>query len=194
MDKISFIQVYIDKCDTITSSNDWCDAGKTEDEIIGVFSNEIKNITNRLTGYHYNGDSNHIENIKILKQKLLNHAANIKEERSKREHELELARLKQPNISAHAEASPTQNQNASVAVSVAVSLEQSLKLIEDISENKLSSSDKESLRELLYSLEGVKATKDKSKFWSKSKDILKFVADKGADAAIAALPLIISGL
>ncbi|MCL2459967.1 MAG: hypothetical protein FWF19_01215 [Euryarchaeota archaeon] len=206
MDKIAFIEEYIGKCDIVITNNDIDEAKKLQKEIVRTFSSEIGNIHSGLSNYRPfiagvgkktnpqygsgNLSADYLEDIGLLRQKLINYICNIEEERSKREHELELARLKQPLVSAHAEANPVQNQS----VIVRVTLEQTLKLIDDISEDNLSSADKKALKEQLYSLEGIKTTNDKNELWNKAKEILKFIADKGADAAIAALPLIMSGL
>ena len=192
MDKIELIQEYIDRCDIIIESNNTIEAKNMSNEIIGVFSKEIENITKNLSNYTglINSVINYVEDIKLLKQKLINYMSTINEEYTKREHELELARLKQPHFTAHAESNPVQNQN----IAITVTLEQTINNLDDIPESNLASSDKETLKELLYSLEGIKVTKDKDKFWNKAKEILGFLANKSADAAITVLPLIMSGL
>ena len=122
----------------------------------------------------------------MLKQKLRNHLANIQQEKDKQDIELELARLKQPVISASA--------NVNNQVQISINISQVIENVQQISEESLSTSDKETLEGYLYSLEGIKALNDKNKFWEKSKEVLKFLADKGADAAVAVLPYLIKGL
>jgi len=193
MDKIIFIQKFIDRCEVIINSKNINDARKIEDEIISIFANEIATILRGLDDHDYSG-SDYLLNVELLKQKLLNYQANIKEEHKKMEHELKLAQLSQPTVSVHAEASPVQNQSANLSATVTVNLDFTLKLIDEISNDSLSIDDKEQLTEKLYSFEGVRSMNDKSKTWDKAKDILKFVANKGADAAIAVLPLVLAGL
>lgn len=170
--KIGFIEDYIRRCDDASG-----DEAKTlAYEIVNAFYGDVK----WQTSYPENLG---LRNLKAILNNLL---ADIEWKIMQMEHESELARLKQPLVSAHAESSPVQNQS----VNITISLEQTLSLIDEIPENKLSADDKEALREKLYSLEGVKSTKDKTKIWEKAKEVLKFLADKGADAAIAALPLV----
>ena len=198
MDKIEFIESYINRCDEVVVSKSTADAKILQSEIIGVFQSEITDIKNKLDNYSGLGffDKDHqvdfIGDIKLIKQKLINYAINIQRGQAKIEYELELARLKQPQISAYAEANPT--QTATATSNVAITIEQAIKQLDEISEDSLSANDKDILKEYLFSLEGIKAAKDKKKFWSKAKEILIFIADKGADAAIATLPLIIAGL
>lgn len=189
-EKIKFIQDYINQCDEVINSENYSQAEQLEYDIIGVFNSEINNIKNQLDMYslHSNTATDYIGDIKILKQKLINYQINLKSEAEKQKYDLEMARLKQPNISAHAESNQTQNNT----ININVSLPDAIRQIEDITENELSSEDKETLKDYLYSLEGIKTTKNKSAFWDKTKGILKFLADKGADAAIAVLPYIIA--
>lgn len=198
MEKLEFIKSYINRCDEVILSGYIADADKLQNEIIGIFESEITDIKNMLDNYSWAGfnDSNRevdfIGDIKLIKQKLINYMVNLQAEQNKMNYELELARLKQPKLSAHAEANPT--QTATATSNVNISIEQTIKQLDEIPENILSSIEKDILKELIFSLEGSKAARDKNKFWDKAKEILKFIADKGADAAIATLPYIISGL
>lgn len=189
-EKIKFIQDYINQCDEVINSGNYSQAKQLEYDIIGVFNSEINNIENQLDMYslHSNTATDYIGDIKILKQKLINYQINLKSEAEKQKYDLEMARLKQPSISAHAESNQTQNNT----ININVSLPDAIRQIEDITENELSSEDKEILKDYMYSLEGIKTTKNKSAFWDKTKGILKFLADKSADAAIAVLPYIIT--
>lgn len=196
MDKIEFISFYIDKCDEIIKSGNVREADELQDEIIGVFEPEIGNIRGQLDNYSGYYSSNHqvdfIGDLKLLKQKLTNYVMNIKEEANKRQYALELARLNQPVVTANAEA--VQEQVTTITTNIDISISRIITQLDEIEDNKLSKEDKEVLKEYAYSLEGIRATKDKSKFWDRSKEVLKFIADKGVDVAIAMLPYIISGL
>lgn len=191
MDKIEFIESFIAECDSVLDSGSASEAKQLEKEILSTFSSEINNIQKQLDTYSFsamNSDIDYIGDIKLLKKKLQNHSINIQDEINKRNYKLELARLKQPNISANAEANQTTN------VGIEINIEQVIRQIDDIPNKSLSEEDKDTLKEYIYSLEGVKATKNKSLFWNKSKEVLKFLVDKGADAAISILPYIIEGL
>jgi len=196
MNKLDFIDSYIKLCDEVISSSNTSEAKKLQDVIIGIFGSEITDIKDMLDNYRgYYSSPRQIDfigDIKLIKQKLLNYKFNLQDKQKKVEYKLELARLKQPQIFAHAEANPTQSTTASF--NIAITVEQTIKCLKEIPENCLSSSDKNTLQDFLFSLEGIKAAKDKSKFWDITKGVLKFLADKGADAAIATLPFIITGL
>lgn len=196
MSKIEFINKYIEKCDNAINLNNSQKAKELQKEIIGIFQSEITDIKNGLDNYSglglydINFEVNYIADIKLLREKLLNYVENINEEKEKREYELELARFKQQNISANAEVI----SNQSVTTNYETSITNTIELINNISKEKLSDNDKKTLQEYIYTLDGIKNTKDKNKFWEKTKDVLHFIADKCADAAIAILPYIISGL
>lgn len=194
MNKLEFIKSYIDKCDEVISSQSTSKANKLQDEIIGVFESEIKDIRSMLSTYSmiFDNPVDFIEDIRIIKQKLLNYFFNIQVEQEKMNHEIELAKLKQPCVSAYAESNPM--QTATMTSNINITIEQTVTKINHISESSLSKQDKETLVELLSSLDESKAINDKSKFWEKTKGVLKFLADKGADAAIATIPYILSGL
>jgi len=191
MNKIELIQEYIDKCEAVMSSNNHNEAKILQQEIVVVFKSEIPSIIDKLSNYSGGGrGKDFMDDLRILKPKLTNYVCNIKEEHSKREHELELVRLNQLHISTHVEANPTQNQT----LNATITLNNTIKQIDDIPEDSLSENSKDELKELLYSLEGIKGTKNKGKTWDKAKEILKFLVDKSADTAIAVLPYILFGL
>lgn len=195
MDKISYIDEYIERCNRIIESKDSASADSLSDEIIGVFSDEIGNITDKLDAYmsHYSHEStDYLGDVALLRQKLLNYKFNLQQEKDKMAHELELARLRQPTITAHAESNQSQVQSTSNNISITI--ENTIKKIDEIPEENLSADDKEKLKEYLYSLEGMRVSKNKAKFWDKAKEVLKFLVDKGADAAITILPYIVYGI
>lgn len=192
MDKLEFIEFYIRSCDAVINCEYVDGARELQDEIIGVFGSEIPDIKNKLKSYGPKDQIDFIGDIKLIKQKLINYEINFQNIQNKMKYDLELARLKQPQLSAHAEANPT--QTATATANVTVTVEQAIKQIDKISEDSLSNIDKDKLKEYLYSLEGIKAARDRNKLWVKAKEILKFIADKGADAAIAGLPFIITAI
>ena len=195
MDKILYIDEYIERCNRIIDAKDSASADLLSDEIIGVFSDEISNITDKLDAYNYHGDyeiTNYLGDIKLLRQKLLNYKFNLQLEQDKMANNLEIARLSQPSITAHAESNQSQVQSTSTNISITI--ESTIRKIDEIPSETLSADDKEKLKEYLYSLEGMRVSKNKAKFWDKTKEVLKFTIDKGADAAIALLPYIVNGL
>jgi len=188
MNKKEFVQSYIDRCNTVIADNDSKAADKLQDEIIGVFEHEITDIKNMLDNYsmcHYGESSSavdYIGDIKLLQKRLENYAIDIQHKKEESDRELELARLKQPTM--------TQTTN----VTVNVTIDQTIEQINQIPAENLSDAEKETLIGNLYDIEKYKKTGNKSKAWDVAKGVLKYLADKGADAAVAALPLIIQGL
>lgn len=198
MTKLEKIYSYIKRCDAVIGSRNMKDAKKLQSDIIGVFKNEIKDIEDQLDNFDWivsNGSPRQVDFIgdaDLLKQKLENHAANIKAdndaEKRKMKHELEMAKFSQPIASAYVQANQTQTIN------IEISFEEVEKQIDKINESQLSSNDKETLKEYLIKLDNIKSKKDKVKFWNKAKEVLDFILDKGVDVAIAMLPYIISGI
>ena len=190
-DKLVGLQSYIDRCnEAITSKNVPRTLLK---RILAVYETEIKDLSKHLHRPHnaaYGTTDSNIEDAIILREQLINYAANIRSEHAKMAQELELARLKQPNVSAHAESNPTQT----TTVNTTVTIEQTIKNIDELPKDVLSPEDKEALKELLYSLEGTKAAKDKRKIWDKSKNLLTVILEKGFDVAIVALPYILAAM
>ena len=71
-----------------------------------------------------------------------------------------------------------------------ISFEDARKTINDMS--SLSENEIEEIQSKINALEEIVNSKEsKSKKWSKAKDIIKWVADKGVDVGIALLPLIL---
>ncbi len=188
MNKIEFVQSYVDRCIDVIESNDPKAAKELQDEIVGVFEPEINGLKVMLDNYSEdaafltNYVTDYIGDIKLLQKKLLNHLINMQCTAEKHKYDLELARLKQPVM--------TQTTN----VSVQITIEQTIQQIQELPDESLSNADKQTLIENLYDIEKHKKTGDKVKAWDVAKGVLKFLADKGADAAVAALPLIIQGL
>lgn len=196
MSKLDFLDSYIKRCDEVIVANDYNAAKILQTQIISTFENEIKNIKSELDNYSMAGlyesgrRVDFLGDLRLLKQKLENYHHNIQEEEKRRDYELELARLSQPVISASAEATQTVNNTIKFNVSICEVVDK----IDGISADQLSNCDKEKIKEYLYSLEGIKATKDKNKFWNKAKELLKYLLDKGIEVGIAVLPYILGGL
>lgn len=159
--------------------------------------------------YYYMSDRpNYIKDIRKLKSKLeydkavlldeLEKAILItKEEKEKRE--LERLRLQSEiskngiQVNAYG-GSSNANSTANSSSIVTISIEQTIGAIDEIPSDVLSEEEKERLQNDLYTLEGIKTTKNKKKFWDKAKPILSFLTEKGADALIAVAPYIITAL
>lgn len=194
MNKLDFIDEYIKRCDEILTANNYSAAKDIQTEIISTFENEIPSIRGELDNYSMAGvyqnnrTVDFLGDLKLLKKKLENYYFNIQEEDKRREYSLELARLSQPVVTASAESNPV------VYNTIQVSLTNVMEQLDKMATEEISDGDKNAIKELLYSLEGIKSTKDKHKFWEKAKCVLVKILDKGIDVGIAILPYITNGL
>ncbi|MCI1930964.1 MAG: hypothetical protein LKJ13_04640 [Clostridia bacterium] len=196
--KIQFIQEFIDKCDDIINNQDSKKAKELENEIIGVFSNEISKLTSCLelssiTPHLEGRNPNYLKDIHLLKMKLMNYIRNLESQIKESEYKLELARLQAQGVNINnsntANNSNNSSSNAKVDSTAIITLDQVSETISQIPEQYLTASQKEELELKLESLEENKNSKDKEKVKGKFTDVLKFISDK-AEAGIAVLPYI----
>lgn len=181
-DKITFVQSFIDRCEKAFEMADVESAKQLFNEIIGTFDSDIKNIKSGLDSFSEERRKavffgrpiqpiNFVNELKILKLKL-----------EKLKIELEMpAKDKGPLISL----TQVQNQTTNVQIDFDITVS----AIEKIPDSSLSQEDKEILLGKLTSLKGCS---DKKTKWDKCKGILKWLADKGVDVAIAVLPYLLS--
>ena len=194
MDKIAFVNSYIEKCDDVISRKNVDEAKKLQTEIISTFDDEINNIRRELDNYSFAGlyssgrTIDFIGDLVLLRQKLQNYSCNLKEEEKKQEHALELARLSQPILTATAEANQEMTANINITISNVI------ESLDSIPEEQVTSAEKETIKDYLYSMEGISSTKNKDKLWDKAKELLKYLLDKSFDVAIAILPYIVKTL
>lgn len=184
MGKIDTLQKYIDACDEVKSHSK-TEKDKLIDEIVNVYNNEIENIYDGLDMYQWTNDVNDIDynsDIRKIKAKLINYKDNLELEEQKRKDAIEIARLKQGNINLSA------NANNSNNININITLEQVIKNIEQIPEEAMSNDDKDDLEDKLSVIDAAVKSGKKEKAKEKVVGVLKFLADKGADALIAVLP------
>lgn len=84
--------------------------------------------------------------------------------------------------------------SATATATVTISISNTIEAINQLPHDVINKEEKEKLKDDLYTLEGIKTTKNKSEFWEKAKPVLTFLADKGADAMLVAAPYIIKAL
>lgn len=180
--KIKLIDAYIEKCE---KCKDYSVAKNLTDTIVSVFKNDIADITDGLDSYNpvhvyenLNGENvriDYISDVKLLGEKISYYKASL---------EYEIDKLQKNNV-------PFVSVNQNTNISIALSLEQTINLIESIPNEKLSPDEKEQLEGKLSKL-GTE--KEKSKVWDKAQSVLKWIADKGVEVGIAALPYIVEML
>lgn len=183
--KIELIDEYIHQCETTESDKFEC----LIETIVTLFKKDISDIAQGLEYYdqfHLKArlglerepvETDYTYDIKLLKQKLEYYKATL---------EYELEKTKDSNIPL---ISVSQNQTNQISVNI--SLEQTITVIEAIPDDKLSQDEKEQLEGKLSKLN---TEKDKSKLWEKTQSALKWIADKGVEVGIAALPYIVEAL
>lgn len=182
MGKIEMLDYYIKKADEIIASNDINDARIFQNEIIAVYENEIKNIREMLDSYSWatsldNHKVDYIGDVKLLKAKLINYKNNLETGLYK-----EFLPYKANTLNV------TQNSSQNMNNTVQITFEQTISAVEKLSDEILSQTDKEIL---LGKLTAISNTNDKSTRWEKIRDILKWIANRGIEVGIAALPYIV---
>lgn len=188
-EKEKLIDSYIARCDGTT---DRLEANKLQDEIIGVFGNEIPNIGVSLDRGSYGVGKfvpvDYCGNIKLLKAKLVNHKINIKQGNTFVNND---SGKGAKNGQASVVVQQYNNQSMSSNVSVSITLEQTIENINQLPESALSSDDKELLAGKLAQ---ISVEKEPESRWEKAKGALKWIAEKGIEVGIAALPYIVEAL
>lgn len=183
-DKVSFIQSFVDRIDAAIAANDVDGAKRLQSEIISTFASDIPNITSQLdarAGYHVYRQLNgkidtpikYIEDLGILRNRLVKLQLDIKEP------------IKETSSTPLISLTQIQNQTTNIQIDFDITVS----AIEKIPDSSLSQEDKEILLGKLTSLKGCS---DKKTKWDKCKGILKWLADKGVDVAIAVLPYLLS--
>lgn len=178
IEKIKFIDGFINEIDKILENKDVDNAEKQQKNIIAVFGSEISNIKNGLSNYDMCGlyDDNYkpdfLGDIEILKSKLLNYKANIYMEGDKKNAQ---------NI--------IYNENISnINTTIVITINDTIEKINHFPDNLISKEEKEAIEDKLASLEMSVKSKDKSKIKSKIANVLKYIGDKSIDVTIALLP------
>lgn len=178
IEKIKFIDGFINEIDKILENKDVDNAEKQQKNIIAVFGSEISNIKNGLSNYDMCGlyDDNYkpdfLGDLEILKSKLLNYKANIYMEGDKKTAQ---------NI--------IYNENISnINTTIVITINDTIEKINHFPDNIVSKEEKEAIEDKLASLEMSVKSKDKSKTKSKIANMLKYIGDKSIDVTIALLP------
>ena len=160
MGKIDTLQKYIDACDE--KRNNTHDKYEFIQQVFGVYDNEIENIHSGLDMYRWGHDGktpDYDGDIIKIKEKLINNNINL-----------------------------SANANNSNNINISITLEQAIKNIEQIPEETMSKDEKDDLEDKLSGIDAAVKSGKKEKAKEKIAGVLKFLADKGADALIAMLP------
>lgn len=175
--KAEMINEYIARIEDAISKNDQNEAGDLVREIVGVYEAEIEGLGRHLSFY---SGGYEIDNAKKVRARLKNYVLNLQ------------AGLYKPFQDKGA-ITVTQTAEQKVETVVQVSLEQTVKLINELPEETLSADDKEKLNGKLAGLSAQNGM-DKATRWETAKSVLKWIADKSVEVGLAALPYIMEAM
>ncbi len=190
MAKIDTLNSVIEQCDKLINmvERDYPDVEEGSIEkfvyrMVNTYYANIPNLTYCVTGRDFNEQEDMLDSLTSLKTMLINYKDELEDTHKQS--------TRRDNNMTNININQIQKNQQSQIVKVSSTFEQTIIAIHDIPTNVLSENDKDILIEKLNSLEIV-ANKDKNnkyKVWEKVKGILTWVADKGADAGIALLPI-----
>ena len=179
-EKIKIIDEYIGRLNDAIEGNDREKAKKLQTEIIAVYEPEIDSLKSELDNYNFahfgtNTPVDYVGDAKLLKAKLQNYKLNL------------ASGLYKPFQSAEGAVTVTQHVNQDVNATLVVTFEQVIHNIQQLPDSVLSDEEKE-----VFSgkIAAISAEKDKEKRWGKVCSALKWIAEKGIQVGIAALPYI----
>lgn len=181
-EKIKFIEEYIEKLQKAIDTKDSKGADRLQDEVIAIFDSEIDDIRGSLDNYsyvHINGTPvDFLGDAEILKGKLINYKLNLQSG-------LCFSKNNQSGINV------TQQVTQQVQNDIRLSFEQVVSQIQDMPTNNLPDEEKDIL---CGKLTAIEMSKDKNSRWAKVQDTLKWIAEKGIEVGVAALPYIAKAL
>ena len=198
MEVVKMLDDYIEKLDNAQNLSS-PDLGQLIEEITKVVFDDSEVMELCLNYYlSYNEYDDFLSDVQKLKAKLkYKRATIIDENKTTEEHEQREIEKLRLQVELAKESSAVHNHNINnvenkniINNTMNISFEDARKTINDMS--SLPENEIEEIQSKINVLEEIVNSKEsKSKKWSKAKDIIKWVADKGVDVGIALLPLIL---
>lgn len=198
MEVVKLLDDYIEKLDNAQNLSS-SDLGQLIEEITRVVFDDSEVMELCLNYYSsYNEYDDFLSDVQKLKAKLkYKRATIIDKNKTTEEHEQREIEKLRLQVELAKESSAVHNHNINnvenkniINNTMNISFEDARKTINDMS--SLSENEIEEIQSKINALEEIVNSKEsKSKKWSKAKDIIKWVADKGVDVGIALLPLIL---
>ena len=198
MEVVKLLDDYIENLDNAQNLSS-SDLGQLIEEIARVVFDDSEVMELCLNYYlSYNEYDDFLSDVQKLKAKLkYKRATIIDENKTTEEHEQREIEKLRLQVELAKESSAVHNHNINnvenkniINNTMNISFEDARKTINDMS--SLSENEIEEIQSKINALEEIVNSKEsKSKKWSKAKDIIKWVADKGVDVGIALLPLIL---
>lgn len=186
--KIRDIEELVEKCEDAIIHDYTSMAKDLVDHIISVYSDDIPNCTTGLDLYKFTTCetnttiTDYIGDLKKLKAKLINYKYELEEKELARKETFDIERMRNQGITIHNNNSSYSSSSSNVTVTV--TLEQTIEKLDKL----LPKEELNDLEDKLAALELVMKKGDKEKSSIKMSNVLKFIADKGIDVAIAVLP------
>ena len=179
--KIAWIEQHIAECDKVIQGKNVSEAKKLQAKLLNHFSPELPQMRTELDrGDICTGQVDYLFNIDILKGTLTNYIINLRSGLYRPFQKDTEINLQQMAL-----------QTSETTVSVSITLEQAIENINQLPESVISTDDKELLAGKLAQ---ISAEKEPESRWEKAKGALKWIADKGFEVGIAALPYIVQAL
>lgn len=195
MGKIDLLDNYIKQLSEVNKLDNSQVESLIEDITRVVLSPD--DLTALVLDYYWAEDADYSSDIRKLKSKLEYDKAILMDEQEKanklekverEKRELENLRLEVELSKSNVTINNTNHNEANATSTVSITIDQTIKAINEIPPEVLSADEKEELEEKLSALEIAKNTGNKEKISAKLGKVLKYVADKGIEVGIAALP------
>lgn len=198
MEVVKLLDNYIEKLDNAQDLSS-SDLGQLIEEITRVVFDDSEVMELCLHYYlPYNNCDDCLSDVQKLKAKLkYKRATIIDENKAMEEHEQREIEKLRLQLELAKESSPIHNHNINnvenkniINNTMNISFEDARKTINDMS--SLPENEIEEIQNKINAIEEIVNSKDsKSKKWSKAKEIVKWIADKGVDVGITLLPLLL---
>lgn len=195
MGKIDLLDNYIKQLSEVNKLDNSQVESLIEDITRVVLSPD--DLTALVLDYYWAEDADYSSDIRKLKSKLEYDKAILMDEQEKanklekverEKRELEKLGLEVELSKSNVTINNTNHNEANATSTVSITIDQTIKAINEISPEVLSAYEKEELEEKLSAIEVAKTSGNKEKLAGKVGNVLKYIADKGIDVGIAALP------
>ena len=195
MGKIDLLDNYIKQLSEVNKLDNSQVESLIEDITRVVLSPD--DLTALVLDYYWAEDADYSSDIRKLKSKLEYDKAILMDEQEKanklekverEKRELEKLRLEVELSKSNVTINNTNHNEANATSTVSITIDQTIKAINEISPEVLSAYEKEELEEKLSAIEVAKTSGNKEKLAGKVGNVLKYIADKGIEVGIAALP------
>lgn len=184
-EKLKMLDAYINELNSAVQEKNIQNAKRLQTEVIAVYGSEIESLTSELDNYnvakHWSGGTpvDYIGDARLLSAKLANYKINL------------ASGLYRHFKDSDGAVNVTQQVSQDVTTTVTLTLEQTIKIVNELPSTALSDQDKEILNGKIAS---ISIENDKQKRWEKVGNTLKWIAEKGIEVGTAALPYIVKAL